>query len=199
LLNFKIKPLFDKCLDFEKDIKNREMLHVMTKETISKRILYTALTLVFGVLSVSLLRAEKPQTIPVYSFSEFEHWLNKDTDSVYVINFWATWCAPCVKEIPDFEKFNAKYKDQDVKVLFVSLDFPNQLESRVVPFVERMNMQAEVIMLNEPNANKWIPVVNDEWTGAIPATVIYGRGFYAFFEEELTFNDLEETILPLIQ
>jgi len=158
-----------------------------------------ALFIVVLMFSLSSAEAEEPKSIPIYTFSEFEHWLTKDNDSIYVINFWATWCAPCVKEIPDFEKFNAKYKDKNVKVLFVSLDFPNQIESRVVPFVERMNMQAEVIMLNEPNANKWIPVVNDDWTGAIPATVIYGRDFYAFFEEELTFNDLEETILPLIQ
>ncbi len=171
----------------------------MNKKMISKKFVSFVFYMAFGLLSVTYVSAGEPKKIPMYTFSEFEHWLTKDTDSVYVINFWATWCAPCVKEIPDFEKFNAQYKDQNIKVLFVSLDFPNQIESRVVPFIERMNMQAEVIVLNEPNANKWIPVVNDDWSGAIPATVIYGRGFYAFFEEELTFQDLEETILPLIQ
>ncbi len=134
----------------------------------------------------------------VYSFDEFKHWLEKDTDSLYVINFWATWCAPCVKEIPDFEKLYAKYKDQDLKLLFVSLDFPTQIESRVIPFIERMDMQAEVVLLNDPDGNRWIPLVSEKWSGAIPATLIYGKGFREFYEREFKFEELEDIIEPIL-
>jgi thiol-disulfide isomerase/thioredoxin len=136
--------------------------------------------------------------ITTYSFDEFSHWLHKETDSVYVVNFWATWCAPCVKEIPDFEKLYATYKDQKVKVLFVSLDFPNQLESRVIPFIERMNMQAQVVLLDDTRENRWIPKVDENWSGAIPATLIYSRDFREFYAREFTFEQLEEIIKPLL-
>jgi thiol-disulfide isomerase/thioredoxin len=142
--------------------------------------------------------AEK-QTIDIHSFEQFRPWLDRDTDSIYVINFWATWCAPCIKEIPDFEKINSNFEKDKVKVLFVSLDFPGQVESRVVPFVNRMNMKGQVIVLNEPNANRWIPQVSESWSGAIPATLIYGRNYRQFFEKELTYDELENILLSIIK
>jgi thiol-disulfide isomerase/thioredoxin len=136
--------------------------------------------------------------IEVYTFDEFRHWLTKETDSIYVINFWATWCAPCVKEIPAFEKLHATYLDKKVKVLYVSLDFPAQVQSRVIPFIERMKMDAEVVLLNDPNSNRWIPLVSEKWSGAIPATLIYSKDFNEFYEQEFTFDQLQTIILPLI-
>lgn len=136
--------------------------------------------------------------IKVYSFDEFSHWLEKETDSLYIVNFWATWCAPCVKEIPDFEKIYETYKDQKVKLLFVSLDFPNQLESRVIPFIERMGMKAQVVLLDDVRANRWIPLVDESWSGAIPATLIYNREFREFYAREFNFDELEEIIKPLL-
>ena len=136
--------------------------------------------------------------VKIYSFDEFSHWLEKETDSLYVVNFWATWCAPCVKEIPDFEKLYEKYKTQKVKVLFVSLDFPNQLESRVIPFIERMSMKAQVVLLDDVRANRWIPLVDESWSGAIPATLIYNKNFREFYAREFNFDELEEIIKPLL-
>jgi thiol-disulfide isomerase/thioredoxin len=62
------------------------------------------------------------------------------SDTTYVINFWATWCKPCVEEIPHFEKLYATYKNQKVKVIMVSCDFKKQLETRVIPFVQNKKM-----------------------------------------------------------
>jgi thiol-disulfide isomerase/thioredoxin len=142
--------------------------------------------------------AGENKKIHVMNFDEFEHWLAKETDSIYVINFWATWCAPCIREIPAFEKLNANYRDQKVKVLLVSLDFPNQMDSRLVPFVEKNNMQSQVLLLDDHNANRWIPLVSEEWTGAIPATVIYNKNFRRFYQREFKYEELEEIILPLL-
>src|SRR5690606_6809447 len=52
-------------------------------------------------------------------------YFQKKNDSIYVINFWATWCKPCIKELPAFEKIASEYADKKVKVLLVSLDFPD--------------------------------------------------------------------------
>jgi thiol-disulfide isomerase/thioredoxin len=159
------------------------------------------LILLFTIKSLFFLdvKAAKSGDFIVYSFEEFEHWLNKDTDSLYVINFWATWCAPCVKEIPDFEKLYGKYKTEKVKLLFVSLDFPSHIENRVIPFIERMNMKAQVVLLDDPRSNRWIPEVSDSWSGAIPATLIYNREFRQFYEREFNFEELEEIIVPLLK
>jgi thiol-disulfide isomerase/thioredoxin len=153
----------------------------------------------FTVLFIShVVHASKSDHLTVYNFEEFEHWLHKETDSIYVINFWATWCAPCVKEIPYFEKLYENYKDQKVKVLFVSLDFPAQIESRLIPFMERMNMQAQVILLDDTRANRWIPRVDEEWTGAIPATLVYNSSYRKFYQREFDYEELEEIIIPLL-
>ncbi len=154
------------------------------------------LILLLGVQSIVVAQSQK--TIRMMSFDDFEPMLYRETDSLYVVNFWATWCAPCVREIPAFEKLNEMYAHRKVKVLLVSLDFPNQLESRVIPFVQDMKVQSEVILLDERNPNRWIPLVDEAWTGAIPATVIYGTEFRGFYQREFHFEELEEIIQPLI-
>jgi len=155
--------------------------------------------LLLMVLSVSIKAKEgESREIIMVDFEAFEPWLYKDSDSVYVINFWATWCAPCIREIPYFEKINERYGAEKVKVLLVSLDFPNQLDSRVLPFLERNNVKSRVILLDDPYSNTWIPKVNEKWTGAIPATVVYSSRERLFFQRELNYEELEEIILPLI-
>lgn len=136
--------------------------------------------------------------IPVVNFEEFQPLLEKDNDTLYVVNFWATWCAPCIKEIPYFEQLSEKYRDKKLKVLMVSLDMSEQLESRVLPFIEKQGMQNRVILLDDPKFNDWIPLVDKKWTGAIPATLIYGKGFREFYPRELTFTELEQVVQPLL-
>ncbi len=139
------------------------------------------------------------QGVAVVDFDQLESWLHKETDSVYVINFWATWCAPCIREIPDFEQLHETYASHKVKVLLVSLDNPNRLQSHVEPLLDRLNVSSHVILLDDPYANRWIPRVSDEWSGAIPATVIYNKDSKTFYEREFKFAELEAIIVPLIK
>lgn len=137
--------------------------------------------------------------IEVINFEQLEPWLHKQNDTIYVVNFWATWCAPCVRELPYFERINETYASDMVKVLLVSLDFPGQINSRVLPFLERHNVHSEVVLLDAPDANRWIPLVDESWTGAIPATVIYHGSKRYFFERELKYEELEGIIIPLVE
>lgn len=148
---------------------------------------------------VLMATGQQSPDIPVMNFEEFKPWLHKENDSIYVVNFWATWCAPCVREIPAFEKLNAQYKDQKVKVLLVSLDFPNQLENRVIPFIERHQMKSTVFLLDDPNANAWIDKVSPEWSGAIPATMIYSGDFRQFYEQEFEYEELQHIVKGLLK
>ncbi|MDO5524227.1 MAG: TlpA family protein disulfide reductase [Bacteroidia bacterium] len=130
----------------------------------------------------------------VKNFEQLKPLLHQQNDTLYVVNFWATWCAPCVKEVPYFEQIGQKYNNQKVKVLMISMDFPNQAESRLAPFMEKNKMKNRVILLNDPRQNKWIPQVSEEWTGAIPATLVYRNNEREFYQKEFTFDELDEII-----
>lgn len=148
------------------------------------------------LLPLSLL--SQNSVIQTVDFKGFEPWLNKSNDTTYVINFWATWCAPCVKELPDFEELNKKYKSKKFKMLLVSLDFMRMKESRLLPFVAQHKLKAQVLHLNEPDANLWIGIVNPTWSGAIPATLIYNRSHRIFHEGSYTFKELDTIVKRII-
>ena len=133
-------------------------------------------------------------SVPIYKFEEFEPLLNQDDGATYVVNFWATWCKPCIKELPYFETVAQKYADQNVKVLLVSMDFPRLLEKQVIPFIEKNGLKSPVVLLDDTGANEWIPKVDESWSGAIPATVIYKGDERKFFERSFTLEELEKEI-----
>ena len=140
------------------------------------------------------------QKITVYEqFKDFEPLLKMDNDTTYVINFWATWCKPCVEELPDFEAINKVYSGQKFKMILVSLDFESQLDSRIKPFIEKNNLTAEVVMLTDSKTNVWIDQVNENWTGSIPVTIVYNDNFYYFREDSFTFDELNEIITKNIK
>lgn len=119
-----------------------------------------------------------------------------NSDTTYVINFWATWCKPCVEEIGYFDQITEQYKGQKLKVILVSCDFKKQLETRVIPFVQSKKIQSAVYLMNETDPNNWIELVDSKFTGAIPATLIVnGKQDFRFFKEgEITFEELQSVI-----
>lgn len=134
------------------------------------------------------------QQIPVYNFAQFEPLLHQKNDTTYVINFWATWCKPCVEELPHFMEINSQYSGNKFKMILVSLDFKSQMESKLIPFVNANGVDAEVVLLDDLDYNSWIERVNKSWTGSIPATVIYNKDFYFFTENSMSYNELNEII-----
>jgi thiol-disulfide isomerase/thioredoxin len=115
-------------------------------------------------------------------------------DTTYILNFWATWCSPCIEEIAIFEKYYRNEMNPKVKVILVSLDFISQVESRVIPFLEKKGISAEVRIMTDTDYNAWIDRVDPSWSGAIPATLIYNRDRRVFFEKELSYNELVKQI-----
>ena len=108
--------------------------------------------------------------IPVMNFDELQSYLNTQKNQLLVINFWATWCAPCVEELHYFEYANRDFKGQNVKVILVSLDFKRAIDKQLIPFIERNEIQCEVILLDDVKMNSWINRVSPKWSGAIPGT-----------------------------
>lgn len=127
------------------------------------------------------------QTVPSLNYNELKPLLNQEGDKIYVVNFWATWCAPCIKELPYFEVLNQR---EDVEVLLVSLDFPKHKESRLLPFIKKNKLQSKVVLLDDADENYWINDIHPSWSGAIPATIIYNNDKRDFYEQSFTQNEL---------
>ena len=126
------------------------------------------------------------QEIPSMNLAELKEHIYQDNDVTYVVNFWATWCAPCIRELPYFEEFNKKHDPEKVKVILVSLDFESAKEKRLIPFLKKKKIHSEVIhFAEEMSPNYWIPEFSEIWTGSIPATLILNgkQGVNAFFEQ----------------
>lgn len=141
------------------------------------------------------------QDIPFIKTAQLQQWLSADSDTVYVLNFWATWCGPCVAELPEFEKLNEKYAAQKVKVVLVSTDFKRNVETKLKPFVKRKNLRSQVVFMDESNPNVWVDLVSPEWSGAIPATLMVStrKGKRLFFEKQLRFEELEAQLRTLLE
>ncbi len=123
------------------------------------------------LFAVLLSHATYAQTVPIIGLDQLEKRVEAAGDTSFIINFWATWCGPCVKELPFFEQLHENSIGTKRKVLLVSLDFVTQLESKVVPFLEKKQLKSEVVLMDEDRPNEWIPRVSKKWTGALPATL----------------------------
>jgi thiol-disulfide isomerase/thioredoxin len=129
--------------------------------------------------------------LEILDFNGLEPYLTKSDDKTYVVNFWATWCAPCVKELPHFEALNMNYKESNVEVLLVSLDFPNQYEKNLKPFIKKHDLQSKILVLDDVDQNTWIPKIDENWGGAIPVTIIYNKNKRKFYDKTFTYEELE--------
>ncbi|HRJ29402.1 MAG TPA: thioredoxin domain-containing protein [Cyclobacteriaceae bacterium] len=135
----------------------------------------------------------------VVKLKQLQDHINRETSNIKVINFWATWCGPCVKEMPLFEKLGAERKD--VEVTLVSLDLDLNPKPEVVHrFVERKKLKSKVLILDEKDPNSWINQIEKNWSGAIPATIIINgkTGQRKFVEKELHEGDLEKLIAEIL-
>jgi thiol-disulfide isomerase/thioredoxin len=135
------------------------------------------------------------QKISVIKITDLESRINNQSDTTYIINFWATWCAPCVKELPDFDSV-ARTTEGKVKMLFVTMDFKEDINSKVLPFLKKKPLHSDVLLLDEVNGNYFIPKVSEQWTGAIPATLILNnkKKHREFYEKKLNYDFLKNEI-----
>ncbi len=134
-----------------------------------------------------------PIILEVHDFTGIAPYLELKGSKTYVVNFWATWCAPCVKELSHFETLQENYKDS-VEVILVSLDFPHQYETKLKPFIQKHQLKSKVVVLDDPDMNSWIPKVDPQWDGAIPVTLIYNASKRLFYSRTFTYKELESEL-----
>lgn len=154
----------------------------------------------FVLLSLSVGWGQKPVYTIFDSLSQLQARIQQIAlDKVVVVNFWATWCKPCVEELAYFEQLDKAYSQQNVEVLLVSLDFKSQLQKKFEPFLLEHKLLSEVILFADKNANAWIPAIHEQWDGAIPATLVL-RGKTRMFHlgQFAKYKDLEDFVLPFV-
>ncbi len=135
----------------------------------------------------------------VWNFEEILPLFNKKNDTTYIINFWATTCPPCIKELPYFEKINQLSNSKPIKVILINRDLEKHFESRVIPFIKKHQIHSQIIALHDENMSKWLDMVYSKWWGALPFTVIYNGNNKRFYLEPFErYVDLEGEVLDVL-
>ncbi len=132
------------------------------------------------------------QCISVQSYSKLSKRVLAAKDTTFLLHYWATWCKPCVKEIDQFDAVAKQYKDKKVKILLISLDSPQQLNSEVLPFLKSKNITSEVVLLSDTDMNVLVNKVHPSWSGAVPMSILFTskKRKKTLFEGELSHSDI---------
>ena len=145
------------------------------------------------ILSLLLLGHMSVAQVQVYKIGDLlkriEH-----PDTTYVVNFWATWCVPCIKELPAFDSLQTKHTGEALRVLLVSVDFAEDLKKRVIPFLESRAVRSQCVLLDESNGNDYINRICSGWSGAIPFTLVKKSTRAVHAEKPLVMAELEHMI-----
>ena len=140
------------------------------------------------------------QTIPSYKIDQLDS-LIKNSKHPMIINFWATFCIPCIEEIPYFIQKTKDFKEQKVSLLLVSLDMEDYYPKKITNFAGKHNFTAPIAWLNETDADLFCPRIDKSWSGAIPATLFVNNatGYRKFFEDQLSEKQLENEIHSMLK
>ena len=145
------------------------------------------------ILALSLIIVPSfSQEVKVVKIEDLKKEYTKSNDTTYIVNFFASWCAPCMVEIPVLNKFYEENKNTTNQLIYVSLDNVQYLK-KMPKLIAKMKMQAPVFLLNESNDFSWLPLIDKRWQGSIPATMIFNnkKNVKAFFETPLEKGQLE--------
>ena len=148
------------------------------------------LTIILGLAPLSAQEIEK------IGIPDLERILASPENQLHVVNFWATWCPPCVTELPHFDKLATEYRGKGVKFILVSLDFPSQIDPKLIPFLEKNKITADVRVMTNLDYNSWIDKVDAGWQGNIPVTLFFNNAKKTryFHPSEVTEKELRELI-----
>jgi thiol-disulfide isomerase/thioredoxin len=140
------------------------------------------------------------QNIPKWKLDDLKAAI-KNADKPTIFNFWATFCKPCVEEIPYFQQLTKKYDSAGVQLVLISLDLSEAYPKQISTFAAKHKFDSPIKYLDETNADLFCPAVDSSWSGAIPASLFVNNktGYRKFYEEQLSREKLEKEIKNMIE
>jgi thiol-disulfide isomerase/thioredoxin len=125
----------------------------------------------------------------------------KNADKPTIFNFWATFCKPCIEELPYFQETAKKYDSAGVQLILVSLDMPQAYPKKISAFAVKNKITAPIVFLDETDADLFCPKVDEKWSGAIPASLFVNNktGYRKFFEDQLSKEQVEKEIISMVK
>ncbi|MBS1933883.1 MAG: TlpA family protein disulfide reductase [Bacteroidetes bacterium] len=154
----------------------------------------------FSVLiACILLLSAQAQEIKKMKIDELANYIAQ-SDHPLIVNFWATFCGPCIREIPYFQVITEKYKEKNVELILVSLDLPSYYPSKISSFAKEKNIVSTIVWLDETNADYFCPKIDKKWSGGIPSTLFINnkKNYRQFFERQLTDLQVEQSIKNML-
>lgn len=141
------------------------------------------------------------QTIPKWKITDVDNYVATEKNDVLVINMWATFCKPCVAELPGFIKVVDSYKKFNVSLLLISLDLPSYYPNKIASFAKKHKFKSNIVWLQETDADYFCPKIDKAWSGSIPATLFLNKktGYRRFFEEEISASIFEKELQAAIR
>jgi len=155
--------------------------------------------LILILLSVFSITTANAQEIKKWKLQDLVAAI-KNSDKPTIINFWATFCKPCIEELPYFQETAKKYDSAGVQLILVSLDLPQAYPKKISAFAAKNKIKAPIVFLDETNADLFCPRVDPNWSGAIPASLFVNNktGYKKFFEDQLSKEQVEKEIISMI-
>jgi thiol-disulfide isomerase/thioredoxin len=105
----------------------------------------------------------------------FQQLVQQRNGKILLVNVWATWCLPCREEFPDLVKLAETYQGSDIEIIGISADYPDEIESKILPFLQEQKANFKNYVRNFEDDQVFINTINPKWSGALPVTVVYDR------------------------
>lgn len=140
------------------------------------------------------------ETIETIDSTTLQEMISQRNGALLFVNVWATWCVPCKEEFPDLIRLVKKYKSQNVEFVGISADYPDEIETRVKPFLRAFDLNFKIYVQDFENDEEFINLLNREWSGALPATFIYDQNGIqrAFLLGKKSMEEFEQELIKLL-
>ena len=154
----------------------------------------------FLVSFVATIKSYGQNNIPIWKLEDLKSAIRNSQEPT-IINFWATFCKPCIAELPHFQELANQYKSKGIKLIMVSLDLKEAFPKKVASFSKKLKLISPVVFLDETNADLFCPAVDSSWSGVIPASLFINNatGYRKFYEEELSKQTVEDEIKLMLK
>ena len=145
-------------------------------------------------------RLLNPTQVELVTPSEFQAVLKHHLGKVVVVNLWATWCIPCIQELPDLDLLQQRYRERGLVVLAVSLDTPDNLESKVRTFFAEKAPGLVSYLADAEDSFAFVEKLDPDWIGALPTSFFIDRdgSVSESHAGRLIFKQFEQRILELL-